>query len=655
MTVEQGKIREVSAFPARHIGGMSAATKKATEEANKWIVCDDPSKELLTTVRTLVAKQGQRLFDNVRFMSLYGNRDFLAPHYSGQQPFSPMPRMADNQLKKQCDTTVGKLVQSNSRISMMVDQGNFHLWNKARKMESAIAGEWARMDIYRELQKIAIDGMVTGTGWLKMGMREDGKAMECQRIFPNEMFVDDLEAAYGQLLKLYQMRYVSKDALIAAFPDKAPIINSANSAIPPQFPWCQFSKGMVEIVEAWALPVGDRPGRHVIAVDGGCIVDEEYKDKDFPFVIFKPNDAPLGFYGQGWVEQTMAAQILLNKMLNVMEQGAHYGVAPFWVVSQGAEINQKHLDNVVGHIVETTGSDPKWVTNAPFHAAAPAYCDMLRTVISDFWGNNSMDTGGEPPINRIDSKKALREYQDMGASRVTTLIERWTNDVFIDCARRTLMIARQIAKKNGGYPVLVQDTFKKAVQLNWADLDLDEDSYLLRPAPANMLSNTPAGKLDDIKELLAAGIIDQKKAQMAMQSAMDINALIGESTATEADLDWVIEQIIEHDNYIPPDSIQDLQRGLVRMADAKLQYRTMGLPEDKLALFDQWLEDAQDVLQDATAQNAPPQVAVQAAPQPGVMPNAGIPSDPAGNPATGNIGAPSPDPSAAPAAPVGPG
>lgn len=649
MTVERGDIREQKEHPARVLGTMSRATKKATESTNKWIVSEDPSKELLSTVRSLVTRQRQRLFDNVRFMSLYANRDFLASQYTGQSPFSSMPRMADNQLKKQVDTTVGKLVQANSRITMLTDMGDFTLWNKARKIESAISGEWSRMNLYRELQKICRDGMVTGTGWLKLSESDDGKRIDCERVFPNEMFVDDLEAAYGRPSKLYQMRYVSKDSLIAVFNDKADIINSANSALPPQFPWCQFNKGMIEIVEAWALPVGDRPGRHVIAVDGGCIVDEEWAESDFPFIVFKPDDAPLGFYGQGWVEQTMSAQILLNKMLNIMEQGAHYGVAPFWVIAQGAEINQKHLDNVVGHIVETTGADPKWVTNAPFHAAAPMYCDMLRQVISDFWGNNSMDTGGDVPINRIDSKKALREYQDMGASRITTLIERWTTDVFVDCARRTMMLAKRVAKRNGGYPVLIKDTYKRALQLDWRDLNSEDDKYLLTPAPANMLSNTPAGKLDDIQELLKSGLISQKKAQQAMMGPDDINALLSEATATEADLDWVIEQIIEHDNYITPDSTQDLQRGLVRMADAKLQYRTRGLPEEKLALFDQWLEDAQDVLQDAAAQNAPPQVAVQAPPMSGDMTNGGIPSDPTGNPSTGAIPATLPAPG-----PVGP-
>lgn len=633
-------------YPARDVTNMSRATRKAAERTVNWIVAEDPSKDLISTVKNLAMMQRQRLFDNVRFMSMYANRDFLSPVYQGgnNSKIAAMPRMSDNQIKKHTDTTVGKLIQGNSRIKMLTDMGDFSLWKKARKMESAIAGEWTRMDLYRALQKACVDGMVCGTGYVKIFEREDGKALDCQRVFPNEIFVDELEAAFGEPTKMYQMRYASRDALIALDPDKADIINGASEAIPPEFPWCQYSPGMVEVVEAWALPVGDRPGRHVIAVASGCIVDEEYTDTEFPFITFKPSDAPLGFYGQGWVEQTMAAQILLNKMLNVMEQGAHYGVAPFWVIQEGSNINQRHLDNVVGSIVEVTGGKPEWTTNAPFHAAAPQYCEMLRSIIADFFGNNSMDTGGEVPINRIDSKKALREYQNLGASRITTLVERWTNDVFVDAARRTLMLARRIAKRNGSYPVLIKDTYKKAIQLDWAELDLDADAYLLTPAPSNMLSASPAGRLDDIKELMASGIITQKEAQRAMQTAGDIDALIGEATATETDLDYVIEQIVEKSVLIPPDSTQDLQRGLVRISDAKLMYRTLGLPDEKLMLFDDWLEQAQDVIQDTIAQNQP----VQAAP-PGAMSNAGIPSDPAGNPATGNIGAPAAPPAAPPA------
>lgn len=617
--------------------GVSQATKDATKEASSWVLANDPAKELVGVVKTLVTKQNTRLFENIRFMSLYANRDFMSAFTTGTpEKNSVMPRMSDNQLKKQCDTTVGKMIQANSRVTMQTNMGDWSLWNRARKIEGALSGEWARMKFTKESQKVCTDGFVCGTGWLKLHISDDGNKIDCYRVFPNSVFVDEMEASVGPPLKMYEMRYMMKDSLVALYPDKARVIMGATAATPPNFPWCQYSPGMIEVVEGWALPVGDRPGRHVIATSNGCLLDEEYDEHCFPFVCFKPNDAPFGFYGQGWVEQTMAAQVLLNKTLNVMEQGAHYGIAPFWVVMEGANINFKHLDNVPGHVVETTGSEPKWTTNAPFHQAAPAYCQMLRTVIADFWGNNSMDTGGEVPINRIDSKKALREYQDMGASRITTVLERWTKDYFLEAAERTLMLASRIAKQKGNYPVLVNQQYKKAVQLDWRDLDMGRDAYLLQPAPANLLSQTPAGRTDDIKELMDAGLITQKQGQRAMQGPDDINALLGEASATEDDLDWVIEQMVSHGEYIPPSSLQDIQRGLVRMSDAYLQYRTLGLPEEKLNLFEHWLSEAQDVLADMQNQNQPAAAPAMGPAQPGVD-NGGIPGGGAINPGTGAV------------------
>lgn len=615
------------------LSGISKGTRKATEELMPWILEDDPAECLVAHAQHLITRQAGRLQRNVRYMSLYANRDFMADFAVDVKRSAPLPRMSDNQLKKQCDTTVGKIIQSNSRVTMMTNNGDFSLWQRARKMEGALKGEWARMRFYRESQKACTDGFICGLGAVKLQIHESGDYIECDRVFPNEIMVDELDAAFGRPSKMYQVRYVQKDTLAAMFPGKWDIVQKATTGVAPQFPWCLYEKGMTLVVEAYALPVGDRPGRHCICVSSGTLVDEEWDEDTFPYVIFKPADAPFGWYGQGWIEHTMGAQILLNKTLNIMEQGARLGIAPFWVVQEAAGLNFRHLDNIPGHIVETNGPEPKWVTNAPFHQAAPVYCNMLRQIIADFWGNNQMDTGGDVPINRIDSKKALREYQDMGAARITAPLERWTQDYYLDAAERTFTLARRIAKAKGAYPVLVKDSYKKAVQLDWKDLDMKRDAYLLTPAPANLLSNTPSAKTDDIKELMDSGLINQKQGQRMMQGPDDINAVLSEACATEDHLDWLIEKIVEKGEYTEPDSIQDLARGMVRISDARLQYETLGLPQERLDMLDQWLEEAHDILEMMQEQHSP-------AGAPPALPGAtdgGIPGGAAINPSTGPI------------------
>lgn len=598
--------------------------ERTTREVSPWITEDDPSKSLIGYMKQLLSAQTGRLFDNLRMMSLYANYDFMSEYQRGNtSQMVGMPRMADNQVKKHTDTLVGKLVQANSRIKMLTTMGDMDLWNKARKRENALAGEWARMGFFREAQKVANDGIVCGTGALKLFISDDGERIDCQRVFPNELFVDDMESLYGMPRKMYQMRYVAKDTLAAQFPDKAQAVLHATAATPPTFGWTRFQRGMVEVVEAWALPVGERPGRHVIVTSGGCLVDEEWNEQWFPFVVFKPYDLPLGWYGQGLVCQVYETQAALNKMLNIMETGARLAIAPFWVVAEGSTINARHLSNIPGHIVETAGAEPKWVTNPPFHQAAPAYCQMLRQEIADMFGNSQMDTGGDPTGQvRLDSKRALKEYQDIGSSRITTLIERWSNDFFIDAADRTMMLAGRIAKAKGAYPVLVKDSLKKAVQLDWADLDMDKDAYIITPAPTNVFSANPSARLDQLTEMMQAGLITQKQAQRQMQGSRDIDAMLGEASATEDDLDDLIEGFVERGEYRAPTSLQDLQRGLVRVANAYLQYRARGLEEERLALMEQWLEEAQDALMQLN--NQVPQ-GVSNAPDPaaGAAPGAG--------------------------------
>lgn len=602
------------------------------------------AKSLVQTLKNIAIDQGPRLYENTMYMAMYANKDFMQGFGASQNIANPAenfaPGMTDNQIRLHADTLAGKLIQGNSRINMMTAMGDWSTWNIARKAEQALEGEWARMRLYREAQKVAVDGIVTGTGWLKLYVSDDGSRIECERVFPNEIFVDHLEAAFGKPRKLYQMRYVGKDVLAALYPDKLDIIRSAAIANTPRFSWTLYSQGQVEIVEAWALPVGARPGRHVIALANGCLVDEEWDEDYFPIIPFKAGDSPFGFYGQGFVEQTMGAQVDLNATLDVMQKAAHLGIAPFWVVQEGANISGKHLDNIPGHIIETSGADPKWLTNAPFHQAAPIYCQMLRQIIGDYFGANSLETGGQLPVNRLDSKKALRAYEDIAATRITTLTERWSTDFFVDVAERTLMLAGQIAKKKGGYPVLVNRDFKAAIELNWKDLKIQRDEYLMRPAPANFLNSQPSGKLQDIQDLMSSGLITQMQGQRLMQGPPDIAAALAEATAPEDDLDALIEEIVEHGTYRPPITLQDLPRGIKRVSDARLQYRTLGLPDKKLALMDRWIAAASQLLQTMSpppptpGQGITPPPALGQAPNgPSAQPPAAPPGPPAGPPA----------------------
>lgn len=602
---------------------------------NQWIISETPGKYLVQMVKTLVTAQQRRLWNNASYMSIYANTDFMAPMSNVNQDVrSPMPRMAYNVVKLCTDSLTGKLIQGNSRVSMLVNEGSWKDSRKARKIEAAIEAEWRRAKFYQEAARVATDAINVGTGWLKMYIADDGKCIDVERVYPNEVFVDEQEAAFGKPTKLYQMRYMTKDSLVALYPDKAEIIMKAATAQPPRFGWALYSPGMVEVCEGWALPVGNRKGRHVIGMTSGELLDEEWDECFFPLIPFRAADMPFGWYGQGYVEQVMGAQIALSRLINIMEMGAKLGIAPYWVVPEGSGINIKHLNNTPGHIVETTGEAPQWVTNPPFHPEAVQYASMLEGFITQFYGMSSMETTGQSPVDRLDSKPALRAFEDMSQTRHTMLLDRW--EAFtVDCAERTIMLAGQIAKAQGSYPVMTAKTWQNGMSLDWSDLSLKKDAYVIQPAPANFLSNTVAGRLQNITDIQSTGLVSQAQAQKMLKGAPDVDALLNEATASEEDIDRLIEQFIDGE-YRAPSSLQNLPRALIRIKDSRLQFANQGAPEKILNLFDRYLSEASDLIQslEPSPQTTAGITNGNAAASPGVTtPNGGGTPPPAGTPA----------------------
>lgn len=588
-------------------GNKVAKTDALNAIYTAWVHKDDPYKELIGTVNALISNQGYRLWDNTRYLSMYANTDFLTPYYMapGGTTGAAMPRMSYNLLKVYGDTLASKLVQSNSRISLITSGGQWSTYQRARKIERALEGEFYRMKLYREAAKVALDAINIGDGWLKICVNDAGDGLTCERVFPNEVFVDEVEAAFGQPKFLYQVRWVKKDSAMQIWndPDKAEILRYASEQTPPRFAWTLYSPGMIQIIEGWCLPIGNRPGRHVICCNNGTLLDEEWKEKHFPFINFKAGDKPFGWYGQGFIEQVGPTQLELNKIINVMMQSAHLGMAPFWVVQSGAELDIKHLSNQVGHIVEVNGPEPKWVTNEPFNRAAPMYVQQLQQMIQTFYGINEMESSGQLPLNRLDSRRALIEWQNLADSRHTILLERW-QDFYMECGERTLMLAKRIAKEKGGYPVLAKRG-QKAWKLDWQELDLEGEEYMIRLAPANILPTTVAGKKNTIEDWMRLGLLSKEQAQRALTGPPDADSILAEFTAAEDDIDRMIEEFTEKEQYRRPTPRQDLPRAIKRMTDAALEAANNGAPQSTINLFDRYIREATELLKQMTMA-APP-------------------------------------------------
>lgn len=588
----------------------------STDLSSKWITEpdeDQAAKNLYAYVSGLIRQQGGRLWNNTLFYSMYTNSDMLGGHGTDGTDLD-MPRMAYNLVKTDTDVVAGTLVQSNSRAVVQTNESVADDWRRAEKMQLAIDGEWARGAIYTKVQKVAIDGLQTGSGWLKMYIDED-RHVAFTHTHANNVFVDEFESAYGPVRAIFEVRYVRKDVLSELHPDKADVIQTAAVSAPPKFGWTMYSPGMVLVVEGWAAPVGQRKGRHIVAVSSGAIVAEDWNERQFPLIQFRVGDKPLNPYGQGYTEQVFAAQIFLNKILTIMEAAAQLGIAPFWVLGEGSGVTPDMMRNETRVITATDPAGVQYHYQPPFHPDSYTYTRELERYIHNYYGINQLQANTtDSGLNRFDSSKAMNAYIDSSDTRHILLLQRW-EEFFVQVAKRTILLAGQIAQQYGSYPVLTGGgPLGKMNQLDWADIKMEEDTYRVTIAPANVLSITPAARISDIIELRNEGIFTGAQAARLASGPNDIGAAIAEVTAVDDYIDFIISNIIEGKPYIGPTAVDDLPRMVTRIADARCQWICRGLPQERVREFERWLTEANNIIQQAQQQQIMQQQLTQGGP-----------------------------------------
>ena len=116
------------------------------------------------------------------------------------------------------------------------------------------------------------------------------------------------------------------------------------------------------------------------------------------------------------------------------------------------------------------------------------------------------------------------------------------------------------AREKKGYPLksLVSSTSMPGAQflrsIDWKQVNLEEDEYVLKCYPVSALPSTPQGKLATVTDLARAGYIDQETAR----KLMDFPDLAQVMTLLAAAEDWVmsvLDKIIEDGDYNPPDGL----------------------------------------------------------------------------------------------------
>lgn len=603
------------------------------------------------TIQALREDQAHNEKRNIHHLRLYGNLDIL-----GLSPFD-YSKLAEgyenhvtyNVCESAVDTVHADVTAQKNKPMFLTDQGDWKQRRQAEGLNQFVVGQFYHAHVTDDIAPDTChDALVLGTGAVKI--YADNNKPVAERVFINEIIVDDIEGRMRKPRQLFQQSCFPRESVRAA-------VNQWHQDNPKKLKECDelvtkarvagLDNGLsetiadqIELFEAWHLPSspGAEDGRHAICTEDGTLLDEQWDDDDFPFVFLRYKNRRLGFWGKGIPEILSGSQIAINELLWKIHQSLKLA-GPKVFVRPGSNLNMAQLDNEIWGIIECL--EPPHM--AVFEAVPPDLFRQLHDEIQNSYslvGVSMLAAASQLPEGLTrPSGKALRIYSDKKSQRFVKFAQAY-EQFHLDLADKFIELTRKLQKdKKQPYEVLVPKDDGTAKLLKWSDVDLDRDKYIMQAYPTSFLSSTPSSRVKDVEELVAVAP-QLEPYVLKLLDFPDLKSVTNlESSALEL-AQMIIEENMDGE-YTPPEPLMNLDLTL-RLANAYYQRaRLNNAPTKTLENLRQFMVAVQDMMSQAkppAPPMAPPPGVVAPAPQ--LIPQGMTPMPPAGMPPMPPVGMP---------------
>ncbi len=590
MKVKKGKP------PIERIKMKTQARKDPIAEISEWWTFDTPEKVaagLCSTAAYLKTNQTWRMRQLAVDVRLYCGLSVYT--YAGsnvsrmdQTRTLPEDRPTFNLISSCVDTIIAKLTQSKPLPKFLLDNSDYKQRHLGEKLNEFTYGEFYQVKAYQKVPQMFRDGLVMGTGALKVFEGENKKVC-VERTMVTDLFVDSNDSINGEPRSLYQLKLVDRDKFLGMYPTKERVIESADNAYPDNSPDNgRTIADQIMIVEGWRLPVVTTDdegeivysgGRHTIACVAGMILDEPWEKEKFPFVWFMFSDPFLGFFGQGVATQLFGTQVTLNRILYTISRAITLVGVPRVFQDSRAKVPSAHNNNEIGVIVKYDGN-----FNKPSYEVAPCnapelYAERDKLIAYGYQqlGVSEMQASSVKPMG-LDSGEAQRVYDDISTDRMS-LIARKYDQIFIDLAYMITDCAMDIAKRDGKYQTIYPNK-DGTKEIDLPAMSFLKDPFVIQCFNETSLPKDPAGRAQQIIERVQSGMITLKEGRRLLGN-LDSDQIDQLANASEERIFKYLDEIVEKGKYTPPDIFMDLSLALQLVVQYINLYMAANLEEKK--------------------------------------------------------------------------
>jgi len=582
-----------------------------------WQVEENPHDYIVNFVRALREEESHYYNDVATYMGLYNGRPLHSRYASGVNYYSMMrqPRLTFNIIHSLCQAATSKIAKHKPAVSFLTEGGSYSQKTKSKLFGKLMQGQFYSMRLYAVAQKAFLDACITGTGVIKY-YNEFGK-IKAERISVNEMTIDPIESEYGNMPRqMFQTKRVSKHVLIEMYPEKkAQILESELHYDEENYGHDTRYTDMVECHEAWHLPSGPdaKDGRHVICTDNATLVDDIWDKDYFPFTFIRWTEDPLSFWGNGLAKEVKGIQVEINKLLARIQEQMHLAT-PKVFIEDTSKIVQSHLNNRVFGAIKYRGTPPQFFVPRSVSGEMFAHLDRLVERAYEMTGISQLAAQSKKPVG-LESGRALREFSDIESERFMVVGQAY-EQLFLDASEQIINLIRDAHKNKDPYVIASFDRKTGMEKVNWEDIDLEDDEFVIQVKPIGSLPQTPSAKLSSINEMMLNGMFTKEEAHQLLDFP-DLEKANRMKIGFIEVIDKIIEKIIEDGEFTSPEVYMNLEFGIARVQQAYSLAMLDEVPHERLELLRRWMSQANMLLEQ---RNAPPPGQAMGAPGPGVLP-----------------------------------
>jgi hypothetical protein len=316
-------------------------------------------------------------------------------------------------------------------------------------------------------------------------------------------------------------------------------------------------------------------------------------------------------------------------------QNAHQkmGMSGF-LTPKGAELNMREITvgtHAAGFSAEYDGPTPPTpLVPEPVAEGTYAYAASIPRDMLERRGISTLAAASQLPAGlQQASGKALQVFEDFEDVRLLPY-HRERERFKIQLSWVITCLARKIVDKNGSYKATYRG--KKGLEaIDWKDVLMDKEDFVLKVFPVSALSKQPAAKFAQLNEMMDRGAITVEEFKR-LYELPDLEAENELDTADTDIIDQNMDTMVTTGRYISPEPFDNLDLIVQRAGKFYNLCRQNDVPDDRLQLLRNLMEDAKSLKQQA----APPPVMAPpgvGAPPPGMppgMPPGGPPAGPPG-------------------------